>query len=189
MIMADILFWFLIVLGACIVIVAHWIGAYALFPARVERCAAAYTERPVASTLIGLAIAVPSLVLGILAAKALAHPVVQIPITGALLVLGLVCLIGSSGLAMRIGAGMRSERDASEPWRRPMRGGIVLALAFVMPFLGWFVLFPWTLASGLGAFVLAGRARRLVHVRVEDRSPAHATSATSIEPASAPLES
>jgi hypothetical protein len=25
----------------------------------------------------------------------------------------------------------------------------------VLPFLGWFVLLPWTLASGMGAFVLA----------------------------------
>ncbi len=157
MIMADILLWTLIILGTYLVFVAYWIGAYALFPARVERCRAVYGARPVAATLLGLVILIPSLVLGIGISKALPHPVVQTPISAALLVLGLLCLVGSSGLVLRIGAGMSSPHDATQPWRRSLRGGLVLGLTFVMPFLGWFVLLPWSLASGLGAFVLARR--------------------------------
>ncbi len=157
MIMADILLWTLLILGVYAVLVAHWIGAYALFPAFVERSRATYGARPVASTLLGLVVVVPALGLGIALAKALPHPLVQVPVTGALLVLGLVCLIGSAGLALRIGSGMSSPLDAAQPWRRALRGGLVLGLAFAMPFLGWFVILPWTLVSGLGAFLLARR--------------------------------
>jgi len=155
MIMADILLWTLLILGTYVVFVAYWVGAYALFPARVERCRAVYGARPVAATLIGLLILLPALALGIGLSKALPHPIVQTPVIGALLVLELVCLVGSAGLVLRIGAGMSSPLDATQPWRRSLRGGLVLGLAFVLPFLGWFVLLPWTLASGMGAFVLA----------------------------------
>jgi hypothetical protein len=158
MIMADILLWTLIILGVYGVLVAYWVGAYALFPSLVERCRATYGVRPVASTLVGLVIALPALGIGIAAAKALPHPVVQLPVIGALLLVGLLCLVGSAGLALRIGSGMPSPHDAAQPWRRLLRGGMVLGLAFVMPFLGWFVLLPWALVSGLGAFVLSPRS-------------------------------
>jgi len=155
MIMADILLWTLLILGTYVVFVAYWVGAYALFPTRVERCRAVYGARPVAATLVGLLILLPALVLGIGVSKALPHPLVQTPVSAGLLVLGLVCMVGSAGLVLRIGAGLASPVDAAQPWRRSLRGGLVLGLAFVMPLLGWFVLLPWTLASGMGAFVLA----------------------------------
>jgi hypothetical protein len=158
MIMADILLWTLIILGTFIVFVAYWVGAYALFPALVERCRASYGARPVAATLLGLSILLPAIALATALTKALPHPVVTIPVIGAMLALALLCLIGSAGLALRIGAGMTSTLDATQPWRRVLRGGMVLGLAFVMPFLGWFVLLPWSLASGLGALVLSRRA-------------------------------
>jgi hypothetical protein len=169
MIMADILLWTLIILGTYVVFVAYWVGAYALFPALVERCRASYGARPVAATLIGLSILLPAITIAIVVTKALPHPVVTIPVIGAVLVLALLCLIGSAGLALRIGAGMASPLDAAQPWRRILRGGMVLGLAFVMPFLGWFVLLPWSLASGLGAFVLSRRAAAPVlrHAAIE----------------------
>lgn len=155
MIMADILLWTLLILGTYVVFVAYWVGAYALFPARVERCRAVYGARPVAATLVGLLIILPALIGGTVLSKALPHPIVQTPVTAALLVLALVCMVGSAGLVLRIGAGLASPVDAAQPWRRSLRGGLVLGLAFVMPLLGWFVLLPWTLTSGMGAFVLA----------------------------------
>lgn len=157
MIFADILFWTLIVLGVYLVLVAHWVGAYALFRRRVETCGVVYGERPFAATLVGLAVLVPVIAVASVLLKIAPHPVVQLPVIGTLLVVGLLCLIGSAGLASRIGAGLASRVDATDPWRRSLRGGLVLAAVFAMPFLGWFVLLPWTLVSGLGAFVLARR--------------------------------
>lgn len=168
MIMADILFWFLIILGACVVFVAHWVGAYGLFPALVERCRATYGTRPIAATFVGLAILAPALTFAIVLSKIARHPLIQIPSIGVMLVLGLLCLIGSAGLAARIGSGLASPLDATQAWRRVLRGGMVLGLVFVMPFLGWFVILPWTLASGLGAYVLSLRAPRTTPVLTHD---------------------
>ncbi len=162
MILADILQWFLLILGAILTLNAHWMGAHALFPDVVRRARERYVTSPVKATFVGLAILIPNVVVATVLAKTIPHPAVQSLAVGLLLIVGLLALVGSAGLVERIGLGMPSQRDAEQPWRRVMRGGIVLGLAFLMPFLGWFVLLPWTLISGLGAWALAGRAPRAV---------------------------
>jgi hypothetical protein len=159
MIMADVLTWFLIILGSLLVLGANWIGAFALFPGLVERSAQRYGRRPVAATVLGLVIGVPVVVFGLVAAKAIGHPLVGVLIVGALMIPLLLALAGSAGLALRIGAGMPAPIDASQPWRRVLRGSVVLGLTFLMPILGWFVLLPWALISGLGAALMALRDR------------------------------
>ncbi len=72
----------------------------------------------------------------------------------------LMGLVGSAGLISRIGAGLPSPADVQQPWRRVLRGGILFALTFLLPFVGWFVLPIWALVSGLGAFILSVRKRR-----------------------------
>lgn len=158
MILADILQWFLIVVGALLTLNAHWIGAHALCPGLVARARDQLTRRPVRVTIVGLLIAVPVLLVVTVAAQKLPHPVIQTSAVGLALLLALFALVGSAGLAERIGLGLPSPADATQPWRRVLRGGVVLGLAFLMPFLGWFVLLPWTLVAGLGAVALAGRA-------------------------------
>ncbi|HZJ56304.1 MAG TPA: hypothetical protein VFD38_19335 [Myxococcaceae bacterium] len=156
MIFADILFWFLMVAGAYLALNAYWLAAVALFRPAVERARLTYATRPVAATLVGLLALLPVVVVFGVFAKA-AHPGVKL-VTGALLMVPLVlALIGSAGLADKIGAGLRAPVDDDQPWRRVLRGGAVLALLFVVPLLGWFVVFPLTLASGLGALLLPHR--------------------------------
>jgi hypothetical protein len=58
-------------------------------------------------------------------------------------------------LALRIGAGLPTPADEQQPWRRVLRGGILLALTFLLPFVGWIVLPLWALVSGFGAFILS----------------------------------
>ena len=79
-------------------------------------------------------------------------------VTGALLMVPLVlALVGSAGLADK------SALASPRRWTRPSpgggssRGGAVLALLFVVPLLGWFAVFPLTLASGLGVLLLPRR--------------------------------
>ena len=36
-----------------------------------------------------------------------------------------------------------------------MRGGVILGLCFITPFLGWLIIAPLGLASGFGALLLA----------------------------------
>ncbi|MBM3999622.1 MAG: hypothetical protein FJ297_08820 [Planctomycetes bacterium] len=64
-------------------------------------------------------------------------------------------LFGSSAVARSIGVGLPSPADESRPWRRIVRGWIVLALACLFPVLGWFVILPAALLMGFGAAWLA----------------------------------
>jgi len=153
MIFADILFWFLMVAGAFLALNAYWLAAVALFRPAVERARLTYATRPVGATLAGLLALVPVTLVFMAFARAV-HPGVKL-VAGALLMVPLVlALVGSAGLADKIGAGLASPADAAQPWRRVLRGGAVLALLFVVPLLGWFAVFPLTLASGLGALLL-----------------------------------
>lgn len=164
MILADILQWFLIIVGAALTLNAHWLGAFALAPGLVGRARRQYESRPVRVTLVGILIAAPLSLAAVALGKFIPHPVVVLPSIGLLLLLGLLGLIGSAGLIWRLGAGLVSPGDGVQPWRAVLRGGIVAVLACLMPWLGWFVLLPWLLISGIGAVALAGRAPRTATV-------------------------
>jgi hypothetical protein len=152
--MADVLKIVLLILGGMLVFQAHWIASYALFPKQIERCSELY-GRPVKLTGIGLLVSGPIILLGIfLAQKSGNNPAVQLI---ALVLIGVpvfLALFGSAGLAHRIGAGMASAADESAPWRRTMRGGVVLTLCYLLPFAGWFFLIGWSLITGAGAAVI-----------------------------------
>lgn len=47
--------------------------------------------------------------------------------------------------------------DEAQPWRRVLRGGVVLTLTFLLPFIGWLGLSIWTLVTGFAALVFAVR--------------------------------
>ncbi|MBA3710340.1 MAG: hypothetical protein H0W83_16140 [Planctomycetes bacterium] len=162
MIMADVLTWFLIISGIYLVVVAYWLAAVALFPASVERCRDLYGRRSVAASLVGAAALVPLAALGAITA-AIPHPL----ISGTLLVIALVpvlmALVGSAGLALRIGSGLAGSTAEGMPGRNVLRGGGVLGLTFLLPFIGWFVVLPWALISGLGVALLAMRSTRRTH--------------------------
>jgi len=87
-------------------------------------------------------------------ASAVPQPGLAQRLRGSLLLLLLPALLGSAGLALRIGAALKGDRDVAQPWRRVLRGGLVLAPTFLFPLLGWFVLLPWTLVSGFGSAVM-----------------------------------
>jgi hypothetical protein len=152
--LADVFTFLFVILGFIIIFVGYWLMAAGLFPQLVERCADRLAT-PVKTTLVGTFTFVPAVALGILISnKAPGVPIKMLGL-GLALLAALVGLFGSAGLALRIGRGLKSERDAREPWRTVMRGGIVLGLTFVLPFLGTFVLMPFAFISGAGAFVLS----------------------------------
>jgi len=147
---ADLLFWLLLIVGTYLGLVAYWLTATALFGPSVERARLTYASRPVGSTLLGLLLFLPFLAFGKIAPGPLKLLVAVV--LGALL---LLALVGSAGLADKIGAGLPMPPDATQPWKRVLRGGAVLGLLFVTPGLGWFGVLPLTLASGLGTFLLS----------------------------------
>lgn len=154
MIMADVLKIALLIIGQLIVFVSYWLAAEALFPVVVERARQQYDSHAIRATLLGLVIVVPFVALGIAVGKS-ANPLLKLIsaiLIGTPVLLG---MLGSAGLSRRIGAGLPSLIDEQQPWRRGLRGGIVLALLFLLPLIGWFFVLPLTLISGCGAALMA----------------------------------
>jgi len=155
MIMADVLKIFLIVVGLLTVYVSYWLVAHALFPQLVERARLHYSK-PVKITLIGLLAAALPFIIGA-AISNLPNPALKLTGVTLMVIPAMLGLVGSAGLAQRIGVGLASPADEHQPWRRVLRGGILLALTFLLPFVGWIVLPIWTLVSGFGAFILSAK--------------------------------
>jgi hypothetical protein len=157
--LADVFTFLFVILGFLIVYVGYWLMAYGLFPRLTERCAEQICRAPVKTTLLGAVLLVPLITIGFLISSKAPNAVAKILGLGLVLIALLIALFGAAGLALRIGEGLKSNRDEQEPWRRVLRGGIVLGLTFVMPFLGTFVLMPFAFIAGFGAIVLS-RPRR-----------------------------
>jgi hypothetical protein len=168
--MADILKIVFIILGILIIYVSYWLLAEALFPRLVENASRKY-GRPIRLTLLGLAAAILPVALGIALSKA-PNPLLKFIGITLVVVPGLLGLAGSAGLTLRIGLGLPSPIDEAQPWRRVLRGGIVLAFSFLLPFVGWIIIPLWVLVSGLGAFILA--AREAATLRPTQTPPAQA---------------
>jgi hypothetical protein len=161
--MADILKIVFIIMGILLIYVSYWLLAQALFPRLVENASRQY-GRPVRITFIGLAAALPPAVLGIALSKT-ANPLLKFIGVTLLIVPGLLGLMGSAGLTFRVGLGLPSPTDTAQPWKRVLRGGIVLSFTFLLPFVGWIIIPLWVLVSGLGAFILALREQRTDRVK------------------------
>ena len=132
---------------------SYWLAATALFPRLVERCEEKFS-RPFVITLIGFLAGIMPIILGLIILKTfpVALKWIGLFLIAAPLFIG---LLGSAGLARRIGRGMTTPIDESQPWRAVLRGGTVLSLTFLLPVLGQLLLIPLTLAAGIGAWCFA----------------------------------
>ena len=175
MIMADILMWFLLIAGTYIVINAYWMTTQGLFPLFVDRCRERMRRGPGKAFLFGLAGAMPSAIVGVALFRA-PSPLAKFCGATLLLLLVLVGLMGSAGLAAQVGMGLGAYPDERASWRRVWRGGLVLGLTFILPLIGWLVILPGTLIIGMGALMQSlGAERRVVEPPVFDP---HLTTAT-----------
>lgn len=157
--LADVFTVVFIILGFLIVFVAYWLAAAGLFPTLVERCSQRLGTSPIKATLVGLISWGPMLAIGSWISNHAPNGPGKFVGVLILIVSALIALAGSAGLAFRVGSGLRSSRDESEPWRIVLRGGIVLALTFVLPFVGTAVMI-WSFIAGFGALVLGRRKAR-----------------------------
>ncbi len=177
----DVLRVLLLILGAMLIFQAYWLAGAGLFPRLVGQARDRY-KTPIRTTLIGLAVVVPTFFIGIFWLANIDNNIVKI--IG--IVIGIVPLmlgaIGSAGLCQLIGLGLPAPGDQSQNWRRVWRGGWVLNFCYLLPFIGWFVILPWGIISGCGAFVtsLSGSNAPRNRGRNTGRAPRH-TSA--LEPA------
>lgn len=141
-------------IAATITVVALFMAVAALFVGRVERGRRAADDSPGRSFAVG---AVNVLFLGALGlgfsalVDATGQDVFQLP---ALLFLSLLAILVTFGLTcVAVLLGSRLFPTAS-PFRRRLGGGIVLTLAALTPFVGWFGLLPYAAFLGSGAMIL-----------------------------------
>jgi hypothetical protein len=188
MTIATVLAVFLVILGLMLVFQAYWLFGAALFPRMVAQARDRY-KTPIRTTLIGLAVVVPTFLLGFFVLGQSANPIVKV---GGI-VLGSVPLllgaIGSAGLCQLIGLGLPAPGDQSQNWRRVWRGGWVLNFCYLLPVAGWFVVLPWGIISGCGAFVtsLSGRDNDRGNDRSSDRGRGRGGRAPRQTPAPEPV--
>ncbi len=154
MIMADVLKIFLLVTGTLAVLVSYWLAAESLFPHIVQRAQHRYHSCPLRITLLGALCGAPLLAVGLTLLKTGGAPGKALGFSLAAVTV-LSGLLGSAGLCRQLGAGLPSPTDSTQPWRRVLRGGMVLSLTFLLPFVGWFLILPLALASGFGATITA----------------------------------
>ncbi len=158
MIMADVFTYLFVILGLLIALVCYWLMFQALFPGRVERARAVLAQTPGRSVVAGVAVAAPLMAVGSGLAS-LPNGLMRLLGTALILLTVLLALFGTTGLARRIGDGLAAPDDTGAPGRRVLRGGAVLAVTFILPLVGWFVVLPVSLIAGVGAAVLALRDR------------------------------
>ena len=158
---------------------AYWLASTALFPKVINNARDRY-KKPI-STLIGLAIIAPTMLIGFVLLGNLPNPLVN-AIGFLIAVLPLLFgAIGSAGLCQLIGHGLPAPTDQAQNWKRVWRGGWVLNFCYLLPFAGWFVILPWGIINGCGAFVLSlgknkqanNRARGRGNQRAPKASPPH----------------
>lgn len=68
---------------------------------------------------------------------------------------GLTALAGLGGIAGAIGRATPSPVDRERPWRAVVRGAVILELACVFPLVGWLLVYPVALVTGMGAAALS----------------------------------
>ena len=156
MIMADVFKILFPLLGTLAALVCYWLLFEALFPQTVDRTRVQYRNHPIKIFLLGVLISIPAIMLaGWLANNAGAGG--KLLGASAFVFLLASALVGSAGLARHIGCSLDSVTDKEQPWRRVLRGAVILAITFLLPLVGWFVILPATLLSGVGALALSFR--------------------------------
>jgi MFS family permease len=139
--------------GLLAVLTSIWLMIASLFP-RFIRQAQSHCARPGKSLLIGLGVGLVPFIIGFLLSQPVPGRVLGWPI---MFIVFAAALAGSAALAARIGSGMPSQCDRTDPWRRTLRGGIVLSFSFLLPLVGWFIWMPLALIHGAGVTFLTVR--------------------------------
>jgi hypothetical protein len=144
---ADFWKWSLLMLAGLATMLCTWIGTQALFPKFIRAAQESYDH-------LWLNLGVGALVAG---GIGLVGGLVQlIPYLGPVVcavagsALSAVALAGSAGLARRVGSGMLHPTDKEQPWRRTMRGAVVLLGTCCVPGVNIIPL-SFILLVGLGA--------------------------------------
>ena len=155
--------------AAFLILLGHWLVAVGLFPTATKACATRYDRTPVRAIFLGVFTYGPLLLI-LLNSASIPIPALRVAAIGIGLAAILVALLGSAGLALRIGRNLCGTK--ATPWQQGLRGGIMLALVFITPALGSLFLLHVGLASGFGAFLLSRPWRSTELATLPTQAPA-----------------
>ncbi len=154
MVLADTMAIFLVIVGLLICFNAVWLLCRSIWEPLVAGAREAHYNGMVKSFFLGL----PLTALTVIVFGALANDkqgpwgLVAIVIAGVYL---LFANIGVAAIAELIGEKLGGETSGQAPWRGTVRGGSVLVLSFLFPFLGWLLILPVATVVGCGAAIRA----------------------------------
>ncbi|MCI0340513.1 MAG: hypothetical protein L0216_05095 [Planctomycetales bacterium] len=146
MIMSDVFAILFLHLGVMIVLPGLWLTARAAFPRWSAGSEAAMREMPVRTAGLGLLLGAAWFGLSIAAGASALPFLAGLGLT----TFFLYALSGLSGVVTHLGNRLPSPADRDRPWKATLRGGIALELTFALPLVGWFIILPLALASGVG---------------------------------------
>lgn len=154
MVLADTMAIFLVIVGLLICFNAVWLLCRAIWAPLVHHARDAHHDGMIKSFFIGL----PMTALTVVVFGALANDK-QGPWGLVAIILASIYLlfssIGVAGIADLIGEKLGTNVEGQPPWRETIRGGIVLVLSFLFPFVGWLVIMPVSMVIGCGATIRA----------------------------------
>ena len=155
--MSDIVRLLLAVILLTMGLAAYFLVLNALFPQRIAKTKSMVQAMPARSFAIGVVnfvfFVVIALVFFSVAENAgpFSKGILTIPAVVILAFLGIVLSMGLAGMSNLIGE--RTFPDLSA-WRQTLWGTVCLSLACALPFVGWFLLFPYIGFAGIGAMIL-----------------------------------
>lgn len=130
-------------------------GAWLLFPGVVDRAKVRVGATPVRSFFLGAGAA------GLIAVAAAVFNAIPLGLTklaGALMIFGAfgVATLGAAAIAAEMGSRLQDRGMANlTPAAAFVRGAVALELGAAFPLVGWFLIIPGVLLTGLGAGVFA----------------------------------
>jgi hypothetical protein len=155
--MSDIVRLLLAVILLTMGLAAYFLVLNALFPQRIANTKSMIQAMPARSLAIGVVnfvfFAVIALVLFSVAENTgpFIKGILTIPAVVILASLGIVLSMGLVGMSNLIGERTFPNLSA---WKQTLWGTVCLSLACALPFVGWFLLFPYVGFAGIGAMIL-----------------------------------
>ena len=142
--------WLFIHIGVVLVVSAYFTAGAVLVPSITARARERVARAAWLPALVGLAASLPWLGGGIVLVNL---PSAVLKFIGAAMITlwVLAGLLGGAGIAQHIGAG---SRDGQATWTDTIRGGLCLSLTWILPLVGWLVMLPATMATGVGCLLL-----------------------------------
>ena len=155
--MSDIVHLFFIILLVIVGMVAYFLVINALFGGRVTRIRSAAQSMPGRSLGVGfvnfLFFAVIALALLSVAENMgpFLRGILTIPALLILAFLAIILSLGLAGMTTLVGERLFPDLPA---WTQTLWGTVCVSLACALPFVGWFLLFPYISFVGIGAVIL-----------------------------------